>query len=147
MVPELAAALIKNEFKIVFLPRNEDERSSLKAGPDIFIPDKALNGLDLCWYADAVLTGSGTLAREAALLGVPAVSFFPETLLAVDQDLVSRNKMFHSRDPDSIIRYLQDASQQRPTLASIRERSGVARQMLVTRLNKTIESCLRRVEN
>jgi uncharacterized protein len=147
MAPELAKALIKSGFKIIFLPRNEKERSLLRAGPDVFIPNNALNGLDLCWYADAVLTGSGTLAREAALLGVPAVSFFPETLLAVDQDLVSRNQIFHSRDSDSIVRYLLDASQRRPTLTSIREKSGVARQMLVARLNETIESCLGRVEN
>ena len=70
---------------------------------NIFIPVKPMNGLDLCYHAEAVLTGSGTLAREAACLGVPAVSFYPSSLLAVDKSLIDKGWVFHSRQ---ILRYM-----------------------------------------
>jgi predicted glycosyltransferase len=142
MVPDLAAALVKSGFRIVFLPRNEREKTLLRAHPAVFVPENPLNGLDLCWNADAVLTGSGTLAREAALLGVPAVSFFPEQLLSVDQDLVSREMMYHSRDSASIIDYLSGNGRHRQPLSYAKERSGEARALLVTQLQGAIESCL-----
>ncbi|MBI5403305.1 MAG: DUF354 domain-containing protein [Ignavibacteriae bacterium] len=43
----------------------------------------------LCYYADIVLSGGGTLTREAALLGTNAISFF-EKNLAVDRYLISK---------------------------------------------------------
>jgi len=43
----------------------------------------------LCHYADIVLSGGGTLTREAALLGTNAISFF-EKNLAVDRYLVNK---------------------------------------------------------
>ena len=142
IVRDLSASLVKNGFKVVFLPRNEHERGLVKPSDYVFVPEKALNGLDLCWHADAVLTGSGTLAREAALLGVTAVSFFPGTMLAVDQDLVSRDKMYHSRDPESIVRHLLNHEQTRQTLSSVKERSSTVRRVLLGRLKWAIESCL-----
>jgi len=142
IVPDLAASLVKSGFKVVFLPRDEHEKALLKPSEDVFVPEKALSGLDLCWHADAVLTGSGTLAREAALLGVTAVSFFPGTMLAVDQDLVSRNKMYHSRDPASIVRHIMNQKQRRQSLSSVKEKSASIRSCLLSRLNWAIESCL-----
>jgi len=43
----------------------------------------------LCCYADIVLSGGGTLTREAALLGANAISYF-EKNLAVDQYLINK---------------------------------------------------------
>lgn len=109
IVPELVKALVDNGLDIVYLPRIKEDMQyieEMKNSSHVFVPLKALNGLDLCWYADAVLTGSGTFAREAACLGTPAVSFFPERLLAVDRQLVNEGKMLHSRNVDEIIKYV-----------------------------------------
>ena len=47
------------------------------------------------------------MAREAAVMGVPAMSFFPgQRLLAVDRDLVERGKMLHSKEPEEIVEYV-----------------------------------------
>jgi hypothetical protein len=40
------------------------------------IPERPVDGLNLIWHSDLVISGGGTMAREAALLGVPAVSIF-----------------------------------------------------------------------
>ena len=68
-----------------------------------------MNGLDLCYHAEAVLTGSGTLAREAACLGVPAVSFYPSSLLAVDKSLIDKGWVFHSRQIFKIYDYVRNS--------------------------------------
>ena len=108
ITPNLIAALLAEGYNILYLPRYEIDSSYVKGRhPNIFIPDAPLNGLDVCYYSQAVLTGAGTFAREAALLGTPAVSFFAgEQLLSVDQALISDTKMFYSRDVTTILSYL-----------------------------------------
>jgi predicted glycosyltransferase len=110
LVPDLIKALLEVGVNIVYVPRNKRElmyaEKYLKE-EKIFIPQKGLNGLDLCWYANAVLSGSGTMAREAACMGTTSVSFFPgERLLAVDQQLCNEGKMLHSRNVKEIVNYL-----------------------------------------
>ncbi|MEE0922381.1 MAG: DUF354 domain-containing protein [Paludibacteraceae bacterium] len=107
IVPELLQALDAQGYNILFLPRYESDRDYAKDIKNIYIPTEAVNGLDACYYADAILTGAGTMAREAACLGVPSVSFFAGAhLLTVDQSLVDAGKMFYSRDVQQIMQYL-----------------------------------------
>lgn len=106
ITPELIKLLIKNGINIIYLPRVKEDLKYAR-GTDVFIPAGALNGLDLCYFANAVLTGSGTFAREAACIGTTAVSFFPSNhLLSVDQQLVDEGKIFHSIDPEQIVDYV-----------------------------------------
>jgi predicted glycosyltransferase len=114
IVPELVGSLVANNLNVVYLPRIEADLRHIELMRDdkhVFVPKQALPGLDLCSYSQAVLTGSGTFAREAACLGTPAVSFFPERLLAVDQQLVNEGKMLHSRRIEEITEYLASSSQ------------------------------------
>lgn len=106
IVPELIARLESAGYNVVMLPRI-DEDVKLAEGTGAYVPPRTLSGLNLCWYASAVLTGSGTLGREAACLGVPAVTFFPEKrLLSVDAMLVRQGKLLHSRSVGDILHYL-----------------------------------------
>ena len=110
IVPELLKALDAQGYNILFLPRYESDRDYAHGINNIFIPKEAVNGLDACYYADAILTGAGTMAREAACLGVPSVSFFAGAhLLAVDQSLVDAGKMFYSRDVQQIMQFLNNS--------------------------------------
>ncbi|KUH34401.1 hypothetical protein APY94_01850 [Thermococcus celericrescens] len=107
LVPELLRLFKKEGIDVVYLPRNEEERKLAQGFENVYIPPKALDGLNLIYYSKATLTGSGTMAREAAVMGVPAVSFFPgRMLLAVDKDLVEKGKMMHSREPREIVEYV-----------------------------------------
>jgi len=97
----------KENINIVYLPRGSEDKKFAGGYENVYSPPSALNGLDLSYHARATLTGSGTMAREAAVLGTSAVSFFPdEKLLCVDQDLVNRKKILHSRDPEEIVDYV-----------------------------------------
>lgn len=107
IVPELLKALDAQGYNILFLPRYESDKDYAQGIKNIYVPKEAVNGLDACYYADAILTGAGTMAREAACLGVPSVSFFAGArLLAVDQSLVDAGKMFYSRDVQQIMQFL-----------------------------------------
>jgi predicted glycosyltransferase len=61
-------------------------------------------------YSTAVMTGSGTMAREAACMNKVAISFFPSTKkLSVDQKLIDEGKMFHSRNVRDIVDYINNS--------------------------------------
>lgn len=93
---------------ILFLPRYEEEKKMAEGYDNIWYPDHPLSGLDVCYYTKAMLTGAGTFAREAALLGVPAVSFFPsEVFLTVDEVMQDMGIEFKSRNAEEIRNYVK----------------------------------------
>jgi uncharacterized protein len=51
------------------------------------IPQQVVDGLNLIWHSDFVISGGGTMNREAAALGVPVYSVFRGKIGAVDQYL------------------------------------------------------------
>ncbi len=103
ITPELIKLLLNNNINVIYLPR-EKEDIKYAEGTNVFVPKEPLNGLDLCYYANAVMTGSGTFAREAACMDTTSVSFFPSNmLLSVDQKLVEEGKILHSKNPEEII--------------------------------------------
>lgn len=109
LVPDLVRLFREAGVNVVYLPRDKGD-AEYAAGMDAYIPKQALNGLDLCYHADAVLTGSGTMAREAACMGKTSVSFFPgDNLLSVDRELIEDGRMFHSRDPKAIFDHVMSS--------------------------------------
>lgn len=88
------------QVRIVLLPRNEKQahvlRDAWRSWIDsrkVLIPEHAVNGLSLIWASDLVISGGGTMNREAAALGVPVYSIFRGRIGAVDQYLASTGRM------------------------------------------------------
>lgn len=103
VVPELLEEAVDRGHDVVYLPRGRNDREMARGHDGVFVPEDAMNGLQLIWHADCVLTGSGTMAREGACMEKPAVSFFPGPLLSVDRRLREEGRLFHSRDPAAIL--------------------------------------------
>src|SRR5208283_5896907 len=85
---------------MVLLPRTPRQEADLrKANPDLFaagriiVPEHAVDGLDLIWYSDVVISGGGTMNREAAALGIPVYSLFRGTMGAVDKHLAATDRL------------------------------------------------------
>ncbi len=73
---ELCEELRARGLEVVVLPRYREQRAeAVKRG--YVVPPACVDGLDLAYHARAVITGGGTMAREAALLGVPSYYTFP----------------------------------------------------------------------
>jgi uncharacterized protein len=103
---DIVERLLENGKNIVYLPRDAGDKEIVQ-GLDVHMPDKALNGIDLCYHSECVLTGSGTMAREAACMGRKSVSYFPgNDLLSVDLELINNKKMMHSRETSKIVEYV-----------------------------------------
>jgi predicted glycosyltransferase len=86
--------------RIVLLPRNETQAQDiarrwpqLLAQGKIIIPSHAVDGLNLVWHSDLVISGGGTMNREAAALGVPVYSIFRGPLGAVDRYLAEHGRL------------------------------------------------------
>jgi hypothetical protein len=101
--------LQKEETQLVLLPRNKKQEEvivetwpSEVASGKIIIPDHAVNGLDLMWYSDLVISGGGTMNREAAALGVPVYSIFRGTIGAVDNYLSQKGRLILLEGPDDL---------------------------------------------
>jgi predicted glycosyltransferase len=52
-----------------------------------------VDGLQLLWASDMVISGGGTMNREAALLGIPTYSVFTGRRPAMDERLVAMGRM------------------------------------------------------
>jgi hypothetical protein len=95
--------------KAVLLPRNKAQEQSLRASnPEWFangttvVPQKAVDGLNLLWFSDLVVSGGGTMNREAAALGVPVYSIFRGKTGAVDARLEKDGRLIMVRSPEEV---------------------------------------------
>lgn len=93
---EALKVLLTNEnVQVILLPRNEAQRAlySTRAGDRLLIPAEPLDGANLIAYSDLVISAGGTINREAAALGVPAVSIYAGQWAAVDEELVKEGRL------------------------------------------------------
>jgi len=86
--------------RTVLLPRNERQKAEIaRQWPDglqsgkMIIPRQAVDGLNLIWHSDLVISGGGTMNREAAALGVPVYSIFRGQMGAVDRYLAQNGRL------------------------------------------------------
>ena len=86
--------------QIVILPRTQDQKASIrerwevsKHGGRVIIPEHVVDGLNLLWFSDFVISGGGTMNREAAALGLPVYSIFRGTIGGVDRYLSENGRL------------------------------------------------------
>lgn len=86
--------------KIVYLPRNEAqaEKARALALPNLVIPPYFLDGLQLAYFSDLVVSGGGSMNREAAVMGTPAYSAFMGKMAGVDLKLIQSGRMVQVQD-------------------------------------------------
>jgi predicted glycosyltransferase len=84
----------------VLLPRNKRQEEQIRRDypqwfkdSKVIIPAKVVNGLNLLWHSDLVVSGGGTMNREAAALGVPVYSIFRGKSAAVDRRLQEEGRL------------------------------------------------------
>ncbi|MGQ9852726.1 MAG: DUF354 domain-containing protein [Candidatus Oleimicrobiaceae bacterium] len=65
----------------------------LVAAGRLILPAEVIDGLNLIWHADLVVSGGGTMNREAAALGVPVYSIFQGQIGAVDRHLAEQGRL------------------------------------------------------
>lgn len=83
--------------QVVFLPRIKSQMDFVRAKKynHVIVPPEALDGPNLLYHADLVISAGGTMNREAAVLGTPTYSLFKGKLAAVDRYLMEKGCMNH----------------------------------------------------
>jgi predicted glycosyltransferase len=102
--------LIQNsEVKVILLPRNGRQAAELRSSyasafesGRLVIPERAEDGLNIIWHSDVVISGGGTMNREAAALGVPVYSIFRGQIGAVDKYLAREQRLTLLENPNDV---------------------------------------------
>ena len=90
--------------RVVLLPRSREQREIAERllGGRLITPEKVFDGPSLIASMDAVFSGGGTMTREAAVLGVPAYSFFRGREGSVDEWLERHSMLVMLRTASDI---------------------------------------------
>ena len=114
--------------KMVMLPRNERQEQRIRHDwPALFeqgkisIPEEVVDGLNLIWNSDFVISGGGTMNREAAALGVPVYSIFRGKTGAVDRYLSERGRLTLLESVEDVRNRLKPVARKRVTGTSYSE--------------------------
>jgi uncharacterized protein len=85
----------RQDIKIILLPRSDTQRADYEKRKfaNLIMPRAALDGANLIAAADLVVSAGGTMNREAAALGVPAVSVYAGKWAAIDEELVREGRL------------------------------------------------------
>jgi len=95
--------------RAVLLPRHKIQEQRLRRtyphwfiDDKVIVPSEALDGLQVLWLSDLVVSGGGTMNREAAALGVPVFSIFRGKTGKVDKMLESQGRLVLIKNKDEI---------------------------------------------
>jgi uncharacterized protein len=101
LLPRVLGRLNEADVQTVVLARTAEQAHSVaELGLDrLIVPPRAVDGRSLVAFADVLVSGGGTMNREAAVLGTPAWSIFEGRLGAVDEMLIREGRLHLLRDP------------------------------------------------
>lgn len=108
----------------VIVPRTHEQSSEIRewiattasSASNYHIMDAAVDGLDLIFAADLLISGGGTMNREAALLGVPVYSIFGGKQGALDAQMEREGAIVFIRNGGDIAKIvLQKRKRDDPT--------------------------------
>jgi len=124
-----------DDVRMVILPRNEKKQGDfIKSrwaewcnSRKIIIPEHVVDGLNLIWHSDLVISGGGTMNREAAALNVPVYSIFRGKIGAVDQYLSNTGRLTLIEKPEDVRTKVKVVRRDKPKDAGQRDRKTLIR--------------------
>jgi predicted glycosyltransferase len=129
----------------VLLPRNGKQGTAIQnSWPELFasgkvrIPDRAVDGLNLIWHSDLVISGGGTMNREAAALGIPVYSIFRGKIGAVDRYLADAGRLVLVESVAEVRSKIALHRRERPTVEAHYENTALAQ--VVTNILEAAEA-------
>jgi predicted glycosyltransferase len=97
----------QEQIQVILLPRTSEQKEYYKKTyRHFFIPDGVLSGPDLAASVNLVISGGGTMNREAVVFGTPVISAFQNPPLTIDKWLIEAGYMDLIKEPR-----LQDVQQ------------------------------------
>ncbi|MEP6636086.1 MAG: DUF354 domain-containing protein [Acidobacteriota bacterium] len=116
----------QSDVKVILLPRSKAQRATYGSRAKLIMPDTPLNGANLIAAADLVVSAGGTMNREAAALGVPAVTIYAGKWAALDEELVNEGRLRRISTRDDLRRLLLEKKQTANARRALHVRAQVA---------------------
>lgn len=136
--------------KVVLLPRNKKQADAIRSRwPQWFtdgvivIPSQAIDGLNLLWNSDLVVSGGGTMNREAAALGVPVYSIFRGAIGAVDRQLSAEGRLVMIESVHEVETRIPLVKRERTAIGEVTSRTTLCE--VVDNIEEIAEFCRRLV--
>ncbi len=105
---------LRDRAQTVVLPRTPRQREEIDAiaggrfkataagSSRLIVPQRAIDAQSLIAHADLVVSGGGTMNREAVALGTPVFTTFEGRLGAVDEGLLRDGRLRRLQDPEAV---------------------------------------------
>jgi hypothetical protein len=140
------------EVRIILLPRNKRQDAELReawrdaiASGKILIPDHVEDGMNLIWNSDLVISGGGTMNREAAAMRVPVYSIFRGKIGAVDRYLADEGRLVLLESVEDVRTKIAAVRRQK-TLQALTENYVPALETIVQHIETILAGMPSRVE-
>jgi len=118
--------------RIVLLPRNMNQLAWLRRhwprwflDGRVVVPPAVIDGLNMLVHSDLVVSGGGTMNREAAALGIPVYSIFRGRIGGVDRCLSEQGRLTFVETPEDVEDKLQIIRRPNRGTFDTRSQSGV----------------------
>ncbi len=129
--------------KTIILPRDNRQKEKIKIqykyhfdSGKLCIPEKVVDALNLMWYSDLVISGGGTMNREAAALGIPVYSIFRGRIGDVDKYLAKAGRLTLLESPNDVKKMVKLTKWVRPD--KLENVNSLGLQSIVNDLEKLI---------
>jgi uncharacterized protein len=134
---------LKDRSKVILLPRGKDQavHYEQKKFQGIEVLNKPQSLQEIASRCRLFIGAGGTMTREMAVLGIPTISVYQDTLLDVDQYLIDKGMMMHKPDltGEFAFNYLQQCEQRGPDdelLLKGKEAYLLIKELLINKLSE-----------
>ncbi len=127
----LAYLASKQAVYTLFLPRIQSQAQTVQQFPNLHLAQKVFDGPDLLYCADGVISGGGTMNREAAVLGTPAYTVFKGKRGAVDEYLMQKNRLTWIDDVNGFSKIILEKDADKPENMSNLDLAGLVTEMIL----------------
>jgi len=109
----------RDDIQVVAIPRYAEQTRTLSRyfQDRIIIPRSSIDGPSLLHYSSVFIGGGGTMTIEAALLGVPTLSFYPDEPFIILKYLIRMGLVRLERDPkrlaDNALKIIENRDEER----------------------------------
>jgi hypothetical protein len=100
---------LKGDAQVVVVPRYREQVQELKAvfGDRFVLCESVIDGASLLAFSDVFVGMGGTMSAEAALLGTPTISSYPERYVIEDY-LIGEGLITKEVDPERLLREIME---------------------------------------
>ena len=130
---------LQQKYNVTVLPRDTNQSNYYNQSKFYLtnVPDKPLGFDQIATNCTLFIGAGGSMTREIAILGIPTISVYQDTLLDVDQYLLSSGLMSHEPFLTASIteNYIQNLQNKNPSLA-LMQKGKLAYELFLSEIQK-----------